>query len=139
MASITKRVNRGIEGNKRYQYWASSETDDAGGAIGTGDVFMIEDSLGRPANTIMIRTTGITSLSIRFNSKMVTYPKRTHEDDGIWPTPDLANPATWYDSSMTAIPISANSVWALDNTLPISDITIVEYTAGSGSFTLFVA
>jgi len=137
MATITKKVDKGIEGTKRYQYWASSENADDGTVIAQGDVFMIEQSLRRPAKYLWIETAFGTDLEIRINSRIVTYPLRDARLN--WPvtTPDLDNPVERFDTSMAAIPIGEDETWELEGMMPISDITITTWSAGS--FEIFVA
>jgi hypothetical protein len=137
LATITKRVDRGIEGIKRYQYWASSELNDSGGAIAQADVFMIEDSLGRPASYFYIETAFGTDLEIRINSRIVTYPLRDARLN--WPvtTPNLDSPVERFDTSMAPIVIGADEVWEFQGVMPISDITITTWSAGS--FEIFVS
>jgi len=137
MATITKKVDRGVLSGKRYQYWSSSGNADDGTPIAQGDYFMIEDSLGKPANYFYIETATGTDLSIRFNSKVVTYPLRDARLN--WPVPekDLENPITRYDSSMAAVPIGAGEVWEFSGVIPISDIEIVAWS--TGSFEIFVS
>lgn len=130
MATITKRVDRRVESHKRYQYWASSENADDGTAIALGDIFMIEDSLGKPARYVYIETAADTDLSVKFNTQIRTYPLRA-EVVNQPQRPDLENEVIATDSSMAAIPIDANETWILDGVLPVSDITISAWTAGS--------
>lgn len=135
MATITKRVNRGIEGVKRYQYWASTENNDEGNPIEAGDIFRIEESLGRPAKYIWIEAATGTELSIRFNSQLTTYPMRDPMYN--YPNkPDLSSPVVSTDESLAAINIGSDEVWELD-AFPVSDIQIVTFY--TGSFELFVA
>jgi hypothetical protein len=137
VATITKKVDRGIEPTKRYQYWASSENADDDTAIAAGDVFRIEDSLGKPASYVYIETATGTVLSIRLNGRVVTYPLRDARLNWPHPQPDLENPIERQDESMAAISIGANEVWEFQNVLPVSDIEIVVWSAGS--FELFVS
>jgi len=137
MATITKAVNKGIADAKRYQYWKSSEKADDGTAIATGDVFQIEASLGRPAKSFIIETASLTVLTIRLNSKVVTYPILEASRFYAVPQLDLENPIVRYDTSMEVIDIGADEVWRLDKILPICDIEIVSFTAGS--FEIFVS
>ena len=137
VATITKKADRGIESGKRYQYWKSSENADDATPIAQGDVFMIENSLGKPAGYFYIETAIGTDLVIRINSRIVTYPLRDARLN--WPVPekDLENPVERFDTSMAAIDIGADEVWQLEGVLPISDITIVTWSAGS--FEIFVS
>ena len=137
MATITKKVDRGIAGAKRYQYWKSSENADDGTAIAAGDVFFIEESLHRPAKYFYIETAAGTVLTIRINSRVITFPLRSANLNWPAPTPDLDNPVTRYDDSMEAIDIGADEVWEFQGIMPISDVEIVTFSGGS--FELFVA
>jgi hypothetical protein len=137
VATITKRVDRGIEPGKRYQYWKSSENADDGTPIAAADVFMIEDSLGKPAGYFYIETIAGTVLTIRINSRVVTYPLRDARLN--WPAPekDLENPIERFDTSIAAIEIGEDEVWEFQGVLPVSDIEIVTWSAGT--FEIFVA
>jgi len=137
MATITKKADRGIESGKRYQYWKSSENADDGTPIAAGDVFMIENSLGKPASYFYIETTAGTDLVIRINSRVVTYPLMDARLN--WPVPprDLANPIERFDTSMAAIEVGADEVWEFQGVLPVADVEIVTWT--TGTFEIFVA
>jgi hypothetical protein len=137
MATITKKADRGIQPAKRYQYWKSSENADDATIIAAGDVFRIEDSLGKPASYFYIETGAATVLSIRLNSRVVTYPLRDARLN--WPVPslDLENPIERLDDSMGAIEIGADEVWEFQGVMPVSDIEIVVFSAGS--FEIFVS
>ncbi len=137
MSTITKRVDRGIEPGKRYQYWKSSENADDGTVIAAGDIFRIEDSLGKPAKYFYIETAASTDLVIRINNRVITYPLRDARLNWPVPSPDLSNPIERQDSSMGAIDVGANEVWEFQNVVPVSDIEIITWTAGS--FEIFVA
>jgi hypothetical protein len=137
VATITKKVDRGIESGKRYQYWKSSENADDGTPIEAGDVFMIEDSLGKPASYFYIETATSTVLSIRLNSRVVTYPLRDARLNWPVPQPDLENPIERFDDSIAAVEIGANEVWEFQGVLPVADVEIVVFSAGS--FEIFVA
>ena len=131
MATITKRVDRGIESGKRYQYWLSSENADDATVIAAGDIFMIEDSLGKPAKYLYIETTVGCNLTIRLNSQITRY--RTKDEYLNWPVqyPELASPQITTDSSMAALVMGADEVWEIKGSLAISDIQIVSWSAGS--------
>ena len=137
MSTITKKVSRGIEPAKRYQYWKSSENNDDGSSIATGDIFMVETSLGKPADYFYIETTLGTTLSIRFNSRIEEYRLRDARLNWPVPGPDLENPQVRYDDSAAAIEIGSGEVWEFSDVLPVSDIELVVFSAGS--FELFVS
>ena len=137
MSDITKRVDRGIRPAKRYQYFKSSELNDAGGAIATGDIFRIENSLGKPANYLYIETTAGTVFTIRINSVVTTYPLRDARLNWPVPQPDLETPTERIDTSMAIIELGADDVWEIQGVLPVCDIQIVSFTAGS--FEIFVS
>lgn len=137
MATITKRVDRGIEPAKRYQFWKSSENADDGTIIAAADVFMIQDSLGRPASYFYVETDASANLVIRFNSRVVEYKLRSMNLNWPNPQPDLENPIVRFDTSMESIEVAADGIWELDGVLPISDITIVSWDAGT--FEIFVS
>jgi hypothetical protein len=137
VTTITKKVDRGISPNLRYQFWLSSEDADDGTSIAQGDVFLIEESLGRPAKYLYIETASGTDLTIRLNGRVITYPLRDARLN--WPVPerDLENPVERQDTTMAAIAINAEDVFEIDGVLPIRDIQIVAWSAGS--FEVFVA
>lgn len=137
MATITKKVDRGIQGLKRYQYWESTENSDDGVPIAVGDIFMIESSLGRPARYLYIEAGIGCDLEVRFNTQVTEYPLRDARLN--WPNPgrDLENPITRTDTSMDPVPIDAGSYLEIDNALAIADIQIASFSYGS--FVLFVA
>lgn len=137
MSDITKKVSRGIRPGKRYQYFKSSETADDGTPTATGDVYRIETSLGKPADYFYIETSAATVLSIRINSAVVTYPLRDKRLNWPIPQPDLESPTERLDTSMAAIEIGADDVWEFQGVIPICDIEIVSFTAGS--FEIFVS
>ena len=130
MASITKKVDQNIESTKRYQYWASSENADDGTIIAALDIFMIEDTLGRPARYIYIKTAALCDLSIKFNTRMRTYTLRDPVVNQPQ-RPDLENEVITIDTSMAAIPIAASSEKIFQDVLAVSDITITAFSAGS--------
>ena len=137
MATITKKVDKGIAGNKRYQYWKSSENADDGTVIAAGDIFLIEDSLHRPAKYFYIETVSGTDLQIRINSRVITFPLRSTNLNYPVPAPDLESPAVRYDDSMAAIDIGSGEVWEFNGVMPVCDIEIVAFSVGS--FEIFVA
>ena len=128
MAQIIKRVDKGVQPSKRYQYWSSGAE---GATISQGDIFMIEKSLHKPAKYLYIETDADCDVQIRLNSQITVYPKR--DEILNWPVPgdDLENEATKTDDSMNAIQIGANEVWILDDGIPVSDVQIVVWTAGT--------
>ena len=138
MATITKKVSKNIEPNKRYQYWSSAaDTNDEGGSFATDDVFMIETSLGKPAHYLWIETTTGTTLTIRINSQVVRYPMRDPRlNDNPMPRA-LDEEFITTDSTMAAVPMGANEVWTMEDVIPITDIQIASLSGGS--FELLVA
>jgi len=137
MATITKKVDRNIQGTKRYQYWVSTENNDDGTVIAVGDIFKLEDSLGRPARYVLITTSVGCDLEIRFNTQVTHYQPRDSRLNWPNPGPDLENPITVTDVSQDPVPVSANSYFELDNVIAVSDIQIA--TFGYGSFEIFVS
>lgn len=137
MATITKRVERAVEPGKRYQLFKSSGNNDSGSTIAEGDIFMIQDSLGRPAKSVQIKADAyISNLSIRLNSQILQFKTRQfNPNDPV--VLDLENPINTTDSSMEPLEIGAGETLTLSNLIPISDIQIVSLDAGS--FELFVA
>ena len=120
MATITKKVDKGVEPVKRYQFWLSSEDADDGTVITAGDIFMIEDSIGRPASYVRIETAAGTDLQIRLNSKKVAYGLRDARLNWPIPSNDLEIPVITHDDTMAAIPIDADATWELSGILPVS-------------------
>lgn len=137
MATITKKVDTGIAGGKRYQFWLSSENADDGTPIAAGDIFMIETSLGRPAKYLLITTSAGADVQIRLNTQVTTYPMRDARLNWGNVQPDLENPSTRTDTTQAAIAIDSSSLFELDGVVPVSDIQLVVF--GYGSFDLFVA
>ena len=138
MSTITKKVERSIEPGKRYQFWLSSENADDGTPIAAGDIFMIDDSLGKPAHYVYIEPSAGTTLTIRLNSQVTRYPLRDARLN--WPVPekDLSDPRTHTDDTMAAIPIDAEATFTLNGIIPVSDIQIVTFSGSGASFELFV-
>ncbi len=130
MATITRRINKAIEPSKRYIYVKSSENADDGTVIAAGDVFRIEDSLGKPAHEFYIETAASTNLTVRFNSRLIQYKMRDIRLNPV-SSPDLENPVESIDTSLPILDIGAEEVWELKGVLPISDVEIVAWTTGS--------
>ena len=140
MATITKRVNRGVKPLKRYQSWDSStDRDDDGNAISEGDIFEIEDSLGRSASTIVIKTTASGSCSFRINPVITVYPRREGGEFGYTTSSyDLvASGREFNDTSMGPIVVEANESFSLaKGEMEISHLEVVTM---SGNFKVIVA
>jgi hypothetical protein len=127
VATIINKVDRGVEPGLRYQYWASGAI---GVTINQGDIFDVQATLGRPAKYMYLETSPGCDLEIRLNSQIKHVPMR----DSVlnYPNrPAIEDTAYSTDSSMTQLPIGANEVWELDGTLPIIDVQIVVWTAGT--------
>jgi hypothetical protein len=107
VATITKKVDRGVPAGKRYQYFGSGERNDNGDYISAGDIFMLEDSLGKPARYVYIETDASCDVEIRINSQYSIYPLRAARVNEPR-HPDLENPITMTDTSMEAFPVGAN-------------------------------
>lgn len=77
MSDITKRVNAGINTGERNQSWDTSvDTNDDDTHIIAGDIFRIEDSLGRAGRSLSITTSATGSISYRLNPVVTVYPRR---------------------------------------------------------------
>lgn len=129
MADITKKVDRGIPSTKRYQLFTQADAS-------TGDVILVEDSLGQPAQKVSIEA--IADMTVRFNVYQTVYPKRIFNEGFVQTYPGLDNISrgTLIQSDSNAvISISADETLVLSNELVISDIEIV---SAAGDFNILV-
>jgi len=129
MATITRKVDRQILPQLRHQYINSTMNSDLGVPLATGDMFLVEECLGKPAKYLWVETTAGTDLSIRINSRVVKVPMR----DPILnnpQTPAIENSYVVLDTTQGPVIIGAAEVWEIKNVIPINDITFI-WTAGS--------
>jgi hypothetical protein len=130
MSKITKKVNRAIPVTQRSQVFTQVDAT-------TGDILMVQDSLGKPARSVQIQA-GAT-MNVRFNVVQTVFPPR---DTGMggFPYGDLSkNTAAGVeviDDSARVLTIGASETFTLDNDLAVQDIQLV---AVSGTFEIFVA
>lgn len=131
MANITKKTN---PANNSTQYWESgTDLDDGGAAINAGDVFRIEESLGRPANNLRIVATG--AISIKINSYYKVHPPRAkNEFFNSDYYQNFVGGGEYHDTSIATIPIAAASTFTYSGG-PICNIELVTM---AGAFTLLV-
>jgi len=126
MAIISSRVDRGIESNRRYQYWAS-------GAPGVNwtvlDIIDVEQTLGRPARYLRIDTGTGCDLQVRINCRVTRYPMRSSALNNP-PMPSLEDAETVTDSSQNAINLDAESSFVLSDVMPIHDVQLAVWTTG---------
>jgi hypothetical protein len=127
MANITKKITRHIGGS---QYWdTSTDLDDGAGAINAGDIFRIEDSLGKPGSTMSI-TTGAGTISIRINAMLTLYPARnSNEFFNSNYSNNISTGTETKDTSQTPIVIAASQTWEWNGEIPIRNIEIVSMAA----------
>lgn len=130
MANITRKVSRGIPAPR--QYWTSTDNNDSGVTMATGDVFKLNDSLNGPATEVILTTTTAGTMSFRTNSILQLFPRRP---TGEWQYGEnellIASGVLRTDQSQTAIVLNGNSSMIL--TGPINDLEICSI---SGAFTL---
>ena len=144
MATITKIINTAIPSTKRYQYWSSAELNDDLVAITSGDIFMIEKSIGKPAKNVIVATSAGCNLEVRFNTQYDWTVRHTSLDDTSVNTiegsfyENLASTVTKTDTSMTPIAVgsAAAATLSLDGGLAVSDIQIAAWSIGT--FTILV-
>lgn len=139
MATITKKMSALVPSANANQYWASSENNDDGTSIVQGDIFMIEDSLKRPATYLWIETDASCDLKIRFNNYFLHIPKKDYssaEFNNIR-VPNFTGQSWITDTSIAEVPILASQEWEINNAFPIRTIQVSTWTAGT--FNLFVA
>jgi hypothetical protein len=133
VATIVKRVDRGVESNKRYQYWQSG---DPGDAWDEGDIIDVQATLGRPARYIFIETGANCDLKIRLNSQIRHVPMRDPiVNDPIRPSIEDEEFVT--DSSMNAIALDSSDTWEMKDVIPVTDIELASWT--DGPFEIIIA
>lgn len=136
MATITKKVNRGVPAGTRYQYWISTENADDATVIAAGDIFRVNDSLGYPAKYLWIETLAGTGLKIRLNPRVPATPMR--EENKNYPNrPAIEDQYYIQDDTMAAMAVGDGEIWDIHNVLPVYDIEIVAF--GGGGFEILVA
>ena len=133
MANITKRVQPGIGAS---QYWDSAvDLDDGAGGIGTGDVFRIEESLGKPATNLTIKAAA--AMTIRINAYNKVYPNRqSNEFFNADMFQNIYAGVENHDTTQTPIAIAANNTFVMNGQVPIRNIEIV---SAAGAFTVLVS
>lgn len=141
MASITRRVNRGIPGNLRSQRWDTAfDRNDSNLPVASGDIFEVADSLGRPARNLLVEVTGGagTSVHLRLNPRVQTFPRRG-ENEGFFNTHHLlvASGQTFIDTSIRPIVLDPGDSLSLREELPIREIEVATIS-GSPTFTVLV-
>lgn len=129
MSNITKKVTRNIPAPR--QWWTSTDQNDSGGTIATGDIFKLNDSLNGPASEVVITTAG-GSMSFRTNSVVQEFPSRPrgeylYGESHLY----IASGVSYTDSSQTPIVVATGATITL--TGPINDL---ELCSVSGTFTL---
>jgi len=129
MADITKKVDRGIPGNERYIVF--NETEVSG-----GDIFLVDQSLGRPAGYCMIEADA--ALVFSFNVYRTVIPRRLSppfnslDGDG---RPNLALATSMFVSGQE-LALASGESFELDNDLQIRDIHIV---SAAGTYTVLLS
>ena len=125
MSNVVDPVSRGIPARERTQVFTSA---------GAGDIIKVEESLGRPAQSVSIES--VSGMSVRFNVVHSVAPPREGNDlmytKGM---PNLALSNECVDDSQTPIPIGAGETFVSDD-IPVKDIQIVSVT---GAFTIIVS
>jgi len=127
MADITKLLNRIIPPQARTLTVSGSD-------VSSGDVFMVEESMGRPASKIFVDAEDYVAL--RLNVYHMVFPRRDGRD--LMTTahlPNLALGGRIKDGTMALVELAPGETFELDET-PISDI---EFHTVSGNFTLLLA
>ena len=130
MADVIKKVDRLVPTNERSQVFKSTD----GGA---GTVFLIEDSLGRPARRVLIEAAA--AMTIRFNVYQMVYGTRKYTDDhwNQWngEIRNLAQGTRIKDNTTVIHAIAADATFEIDGDIPVKDIEIV---TAAGTFTITV-
>jgi len=127
MSDITKKVDRNIPVNQRSVSFDESEAS-------TGDVILVEESLGRCAQHLTFDSTG--GMTVRLNVYQKTFPLREPSDNLTQWWPGLLNLAkeVLYKSETNAlIEIGSSETFVLDDEVPVRDIELVTV---SGNFTI---
>jgi hypothetical protein len=123
LANITKTVTKRIGAT---QYWdTSTDQNDTPAAIAAGDIFRIENSLGKPGRNMTIITGG-SAISIRINSIITNYPSRNSQEffNADWSN-NISTGVEHKDTSQTPITIPASSTWEFNGEIPIRTVEIV--------------
>jgi hypothetical protein len=124
MTEVLNHVDRGVPSNLRYTTFNSSLAN-------SGDILLVNDSLGRPARSMTINTD--TDMSIRLNVKRTVYARRqvNYHGDLLWTDhmDNLTSGMSFIDEGAAEIPIQASGTLTLSN-IPISDIEIRSEAAG---------
>ncbi len=126
MTDIVKKVNRGVPPQERT-------LTISGADVSTGDVFMVEESMGRAAKKVFVDAGDY--IAMRFNVYHMVYPQRDGRD--LMTTahlPNLALGGRIKDSTTALVELAPDETFELDGT-PVSDI---EFQTVSGNFTIIL-
>jgi hypothetical protein len=129
MTDVVKLVNRAIPTSQRNQTFTDADA-------GTGDVILVQDSLGKPASHLVIEAGS--PMTFRLNVYHTVYPQRGLADgmaDMQILGPNVSRGITIKDATQDPITLDALGTFTLDNDLPIVDIELVTV---SGVYELFV-
>jgi hypothetical protein len=133
MTDITKKVNGIVPLNERSQVFTQADG-------GTGDVLMVQDSLGRAARRVLIEAAAGGAMTVRFNVYQKLYGEYSYTDNpwsqwnGEWK--NLTDETTIKDNEGITHSIAAGESMELDNDIPVKDIEILS-AAGSFIITVF--
>ncbi len=133
MADVIKKVDRGIAPTERTQNFTQADAS-------AGDLILVQDSLGKPAKTMIIDA--VAAMSVRFNVRRTIFPPPPFSDgitDGGLATQrefNLSDPRVVEDDTGALVTIGAGESFSLDNDIPVRDIKVV---SAAGSFDIFVA
>lgn len=128
MSDITKPVDRRIPVAERTQSFTEADAT-------TGDILMIEDSLGRPANVLTIESAG--GMAFRVNVYQMVAPPREGNDlmftAGM---PNLALAQRVKTDTQALIELEPDETFVLDDELVIRDMELVTV---SGTFEIITS
>lgn len=129
MTDVVKKVHRLVPPNERSQTFTQADA-------GAGDVVMVQESLGHPANKLLIEADAV--MSVRLNVYQTVFPLHDEfEDIHVWGpgNRNLALGIRVKDNEGVDIGIDAGGTLEFDRDLPVRDIELLTV---SGDFTITV-
>lgn len=127
MTDITLTVDRSLPGNERYIKFSNTDA-------GTGDIFLVESTLGRPASHCSIEAEA--DLTFSFNVYKTVVPHRVPEVHGsLWYGRNPALTGQLFSSGVE-ITLTSGETFEASNEFVIRDIHIVN---AAGTFTAILS
>ena len=128
MTDVVKHVDRGVPPTERMLTFTQADG-------GTGDVFMVSESLGGPATRVSIDATA--AITVRFNVYRNIYPKRLGNDlmhtDHL---PNLALGERVKDNEAAEVVLGIGETFNNDGEFPVRDVEVV---SAAGDFEIFLS